>query len=172
MAANIPASTTSDGRDINVTSDLAVSLVEYQCLASHGTVAVSDASQPTAVSYWPGKAVLKAPGASVTKGRVHIPVHDTPEILGKTYALENILVYFDVESDAVIDVVTLYYDAAKIVSTNVNKKNTFHIDFSAGEAKKYAYVVTSGICVMLDVVFPNAKSSVDLYSVTLVYKAT
>ncbi|UNI17009.1 hypothetical protein JDV02_003389 [Purpureocillium takamizusanense] len=171
MATHIDASTTKDGRDITVASDTEVSLVEYQCVTSHGNTAVSDASDPVAVSYSPGKAVLRAPSASVKKGRVHIPVHDPPGVLDKTYALENILVSFDVESDASIDMVTLYYDGAKVVSTNVTRKNTFHIDFSTNEAAKYAYVLPSGICLSLDVVFQSAKSVVQLYSVTLVYRA-
>ncbi|KAJ6445113.1 DUF396 domain protein [Purpureocillium lavendulum] len=169
--SHVPASTTSDGRDVDITSNTTVSLVEYQSLASHGIVAVSDAGEPIAVTYFPGKAVLKAPNSSIKKGKVHVPIHDTPEIISKTYALENVLVYFDVESDAVVDTVTIYYDATKVVATNVNKKNTFHIDFSANEAKKYAYVVTSGICATLDLTLPHSESAINLYSVTLVYKA-
>ncbi|PHH92988.1 hypothetical protein CDD83_2821 [Cordyceps sp. RAO-2017] len=165
-------SATIDGGDIPVTNSItAVGLVEYQCLASHGHVAVSDATAPTTVTYFPGKAVLKAPSASVKKGRVHLPVHDTPEVVDKTYALYHIRVNFEIESEASVDFVTVYYDSTKVVSTDVNKKNTFHVDFTANEAMKYKYDVLAGIAVTLDLSFPDPKSAINLYSVTLVYKA-
>jgi len=170
MASNEP-SFTHDGSDVIVSSEITVQLMDYQCVTSHGVEAVSDAGNPTNVTYSPGKAVLKYVSPSKAHGRVHVPVHNPPEVVDKKLALNNIIVSFAAQGGAIVDMVTLYYDSAMIVSTDTKKTKTFNVQFTQNERNRYAYTVKSGISVMLDLNFPNAGSFIELYSITLVYQA-
>ncbi|KYK56241.1 hypothetical protein DCS_08211 [Drechmeria coniospora] len=163
-------STTRDGNDYTKASTQTVSLIDYQCVTSHGNAVVSDGTVQTAVTYSPGKAVLK-PYGSNRHGLVHIPIHNPPEVLNKTMSLQNIAVSFDTAFGGTVETVTLFYDSTIVVGVNTEKKGQFHIDFTPKEAAKFAYPVTTGICITLDLKFPEYKSLVNLFSVTLVYKA-
>lgn len=177
MSGSILASSTGDGSNVTVTSTTQVSLMDYQCVTSHGNETVPDTASPTTVNHYPNRAVLTpfkwdSSTASTKKGSVHVPIHNPPAVVNRSMYLQNIIVKFDVTSDAVVNTVTLYYDSQSIVQTNMSKEGTFHIDFTTNEAQAYAYIVPAGISVQLDLRFPNEDSSINLYSVTLVYKAT
>ena len=164
------------GGDVIVTSANQAYLIEYQCVTSHGHETVSDAIIKTNVEYAVGMAVLKPFKYNVNesnskKGLVHIPIHNPPAMTLAAY-LQNIVVKFDSVDDATVRSVSLYYDNIMKVIVSMNESDTFHINFNAKEAKEYAYEIPKGISVALDLRFPNAASCINLFSVTLVYKAT
>jgi hypothetical protein len=170
------ASTTHDGDGVDINTNIQAYLTQFQCVTSHGNETVSDAKIPTHVAYLPGMAVLAPanynPSDSRTKrGMVHVPIHNPPT-LTKTPILEDIIVRFDSSGDATIDSVAVYYDTTSVFKVGVKKSGTFYVKLSNAEASSAAYVKPIGICVTLDLRFPEADSSIDLYSVTLVYKAT
>ena len=167
---------TGYGGDVIVSSTNQAYLIEYQCVTSHGHETVSDASIKTNVEYALGMAVLKPLKYNVNdsnskKGVVHIPIHNPPAMTLAAY-LQNIVVKFNSVDDATVNSVSLYYDNIRKVTISMNESDTFHINFNANEAKEYAYEIPTGISVALDLRFPNAKSCINLFSVTLVYKAT
>ena len=176
-ASGMRASTVRDG-DVSVPSGSSTAtLYSCQTVSSPGHETVSDSSSKAVVKYYPGKATIGPFGydesnSNTKKGIVYVPIHNPP-VITTQLTLSNILIKFDVLSDATVDTVTLYYDNKEMVETSgLSKKKTFHIDFDNKEASTYAYVPPKGVSVMLDLRFPNLDSSINLYSVTLVYKAT
>lgn len=173
---HITKSTIHDGPGVTTTSSTEAYPIDIQCAISHGNATVSDTASITAIGYSSGKATLTPfayqphdPGSQ--KGTVHVPIHN-PLAITKSLTLQSILVNFDVVDDASVDSVTLYYDSKNVVTTSTTKKATFYIDFTSSEASSYAYSAPAGICVTLNLRFPNADSCINLYSVTLVYKAS
>ncbi|OJJ43622.1 hypothetical protein ASPZODRAFT_136073 [Penicilliopsis zonata CBS 506.65] len=169
------ASTIGGGDGVIVTSTTEAYIIEYQPVTAHGNAAVSDANSKTAVSYLPGQAVLKPAAfdqnvASTKQGVVHVPIPNPPS-LTKSATLQNILLDLNSANDARVNAVSLYYDKHLVVKTDTSNTSTFHIDFITAEAASYAYRPPTGICVSLDLRFPNSDSSIDLYSVSLIYKA-
>jgi hypothetical protein len=169
-------SVTVDGGDVTVTSKVQAYLIEYQCVTSHGNEAVSDATTKTNVGHSSGMTILTSfkydqNDNNTKKGLVHVPIHNPPSMTKHAY-LQSIYVKFKGFNDATVESVILYYDSNVMVATNTRKSDTFHIDFSTNEASFYQYVVPTGISVTLDLRFPNENSSINLYSITLVYKAT
>jgi hypothetical protein len=168
---SIKAETMHGGKDIVATSEKPVMLLDYQYVTSHGNEAVTDAEKPTSVAHYPGKAVLKCASSTKTKGRVHLPIHNPPQVVGQVQALKNIAVCFQA-TDATIQTVTLYYDTKLITQIDCSRPTTFNAEYTPKESIEYAYVITSGISVMLDLKFENSDAVVNLYSVTLAYQAT
>ncbi|PQE08503.1 hypothetical protein CJF30_00005344 [Rutstroemia sp. NJR-2017a BBW] len=174
--STLQASTTRDGTDVPTASTTQAYLINIQCVTSHGNETVSDADKPAVIAHYPGKTSITPYNYDVNdpttqESVVHIPVHNPPAMTKPAY-LQNIVVNFDAAYDAAVDSVNLYYDSQLLVSTNTGKKNGFHIDFTTNEAQTYAYQVPTGISVALNLKFPRQNSSLTLYSVTLVYKAT
>lgn len=106
------------------------------------------------------------------------------------WALEAIDLNFDSVHYGTVVKVSLYYDGYLVVSkkppvkfdtkfnpTNINKPRPddqdqlVEIQFTTAEAREYGYVPPKGISVTLDLEFPEERSAIKLYSVTLVYKA-
>lgn len=147
-------------------------LIQYQTVTSHGHEAVSDGVIKTNVAHSPGVAILTPHNwdPSSRKGRVHIPIHNPPGIT-KAWYLEDISVNFESVNDASVVTVTLFYDGKQVVAINSNTERVFHIAFSADEARKYEYVIPTGIALALDLSFPEAHSAIRLYSITLLYRA-
>jgi hypothetical protein len=172
----LSASSTGDGTNVTVKGGVATYVDNYQCVTSHGNETVSDSASQTAVDHSSGKATLRPSSydkddRTTQQGTVHVPIHSPPGIWNQKLTLQNILVNFDEANDASVESVALYYDSKQVVLIKTSKRSSFHIDFTSTESSDYAYPVPNGICVTLKLKFPHADSSIDLYSVTLVYKA-
>lgn len=172
---DVRPSTTRDGNGVTVTSTTIVGLLEYQPVTSHGNEAVSDADTPTIVEHSSTEARLKPSAYNPTdresqKGLVHVPIHNPPATF-KTLYLQDILVECNCFYDATVESVTLYYNSDEVVKTVTKKGQTFYIDFTDKGSIHKTYVAPKGISVALDLRFPDEKSSINLISVTLVYKA-
>jgi hypothetical protein len=163
-------STNMGGNRVTVTGTTPATLSAYQCVSSHGTETVSDATAKTTVEYYADKATLKR--YSGEDGIVHVPIQNPPGLVLPTIAtLRNVIVYFTARN-ASVDSVALNYGNVQKFKTDVNKKSTFHIDFDSIEAKDYAYTPPPGICVSLQLSFTNSNSYIELYTVSLVYRAS
>lgn len=148
-----------------------VPLVEFQTVTSHGHEAVSDGTIKTSVEYSAGVATLAPTTTADQKGLVYVPIHNPPSIIGG-WALQDISVNFDSEKDATVNTVNIYYDGGEIVSLDSTSRKAFYYVFSKQEASSYAYPAPKGITVGLGLVFPVKDSKINLYSVTLLYRAT
>ena len=170
MASSIQHFTSRGGGDVTVSSTTTATFTNIQSVTSHGNETVSDTASPTKIAYHPGKAVLTPVSGGSSSGKVHIPIHNPPNLREyQNWNLKNILVEFD-SSGASVNVVQLFYNNKLVVSANPSQNGTFHIDFSANEAENYRYVPPAGISVTLEINFNAYTSSVNLYSATVGYK--
>lgn len=175
LKGSAKASTIGEGGVNPPTTTAQAYLILEQTVTSHGHEAVSDWERKIDVAHSPGVAILTpfkwdVNVSSSKKGRVHVPIHNPP-LITKGWYLYDISVNFGSVDDATVDNVVLYYDGTAVTSYNSNKNSTFYISFTAEEAKKYAYVSPSGIAIALDLKFPEEKSAINLYSITLLYGA-
>jgi hypothetical protein len=86
--------------------------------------------------------------------------------------LQNIIVKFKAsDSNAIVNSASLYYNSTKKLIADTKRSGEFYIDFDTTKANDYAYIIPNAISIALDLRFPNPDSSIQLYSVALVYKA-
>ena len=151
------------------TSTVHAYLIDYQTLTSHGNEAVSDATIITNVAHSPGVAILSATNWRTTerlsrKGRVHVPIHNPPNINGK-WRLSNISVNSEGENGGSVDTVLVYYDQTLTMGVEPRATRAFNFPVDGD-----IYPPPKGIVVEVNVNFEGSESTVKLYSVTLLYQ--
>ncbi|KAJ8131020.1 hypothetical protein O1611_g2605 [Lasiodiplodia mahajangana] len=173
MSGIVRASSTGDGLPEIKTDLNTCTTVECQTVTSHGNAALSDAALPTVIKCNQGYSLLGP--SSYTSGNkegvVHIPIAAPIAMVINPALLQNIVVKFSSTKRASIENVWLYYDTAKVASANPGKSSTFYVSFSGSEsaAAAYSYADPKGICLTLDINFPDKDASISLSSVELIY---
>lgn len=172
MPSIVEAYTQGGGDPVIPATSVQAYLIEYQTFTSHGHETVSDTAIPTTIARAPGVAILSWDKDSDDreKGLVHVPIHNPPGITS-TWHLNSLYVKFVSEEGAVVEAISIYYDGDQKVFVPTKAGGSFHVDFNTSEAADYRYVRPKGISITLDLRFPNRKSVIKLYSVTLIYQA-
>jgi len=172
MSGIIRASSTNDGEPERPSNIVTCEAINYQTVTSHGNAAVSDGTVKTTILYNPGFSLL-TPVAYYTnkKGVVHIPVAAPVALAIDPASLQDIVVKFTSTNSATIENLYLYYDNNLVASANPNKSSTFLVSFTKRESTVAAYSAgyPQGICLTLNINFPELTSSIKLESVKISY---